>query len=148
IWRQFNDGAAFENAVIDAADAELSAPVPKPGKLICIGLNYRDHAIESNMAIPEKPIVFSKFPSSVIGSGENVVLPENSQQADYEAELAVIIGRTAKNVSAENAMDHVFGYTNLNDVSEREYQFADGQWQRGKSCDTFAPMGPFAASAD
>jgi 2-keto-4-pentenoate hydratase/2-oxohepta-3-ene-1,7-dioic acid hydratase in catechol pathway len=114
-------------------DIKLLAPVPRPGKLICIGLNYRDHAAESKMPIPERPVVFSKFTTAVIGPGEPVVLPVTSTQVDYEAELAVVIGRKAKNVSLEHALDYVLGYTNLNDVSARDFQFADGQWQRGKS---------------
>jgi 2-keto-4-pentenoate hydratase/2-oxohepta-3-ene-1,7-dioic acid hydratase in catechol pathway len=123
------------------------APVPRPGKLICIGLNYRDHAAESNMAIPERPVVFSKFSTAVIAPGEPVITPETSQQVDYEAELAVVIGRRAKNVSVSSALDYVLGYTAFNDVSARDFQFADGQWQRGKSCDTFAPMGPTIVTA-
>jgi 2-keto-4-pentenoate hydratase/2-oxohepta-3-ene-1,7-dioic acid hydratase in catechol pathway len=134
--------------LIRREDAYWFAPVPRPGKLICIGLNYRDHAAESNMPIPERPVVFSKFTSAVIAPGEPVVLPTTSAQVDYEAELAVVIGRRAKNVSAARALDYVFGYTNFNDVSARDFQFADGQWQRGKSCDTFAPMGPTIVTAD
>jgi len=129
-------------------DAYWFAPVPRPGKLICIGLNYSDHAAESDMAIPKQPVVFSKFSTAVIAAGEPVVLPATSEQVDYEAELAVVIGRRAKNVSAELALDHVLGYTCFNDVSARDFQFADGQWQRGKSCDTFAPMGPTIVTAD
>ena len=135
-------------AIHERTDAELLAPVPRPGKLICIGLNYRDHAAESNMPIPSSPIIFSKFPTAVTGPGQPVVLPEASTQVDYEAELAVVIGRRAKKVAATQALDYVLGYTNLNDVSARDLQFADGQWQRGKSCDTFAPMGPYIATKD
>lgn len=127
--------------LVPARDAYWFAPVPRPGKLICIGLNYKDHAAESKMAIPERPVVFSKFSSAVIAPGEPVVLPPQSKQVDYEAELAVVIGRRAKNVPATRAYDYVLGYTAFNDVSARDFQFADGQWQRGKSCDTFAPMG-------
>ena len=129
-------------------DAYWHAPVPRPGKLVCIGLNYRDHAAESKMAIPERPVVFSKFSSNVIGPGENVVLPATSKQVDYEAEFAVVIGRRAKNVPAGTALDYVLGYTCVNDVSARDFQFGDGQWQRGKSCDTFAPMGPKIVTSD
>ena len=127
--------------LVESRDAYWFAPVPRPAKLICIGLNYRDHAAESNMPIPERPVIFSKFPTCVIAPGEPVVIPPTSQQVDYEAELAVVIGRRAKNVKATRAMDYVLGYTAFNDVSARDFQFADGQWQRGKSCDTFAPMG-------
>jgi len=131
-----------EKPIIHRSRVRMVAPVPRPGKLICIGLNYRDHAAESNMKIPDKPVVFSKFTTSVIAPGEPVVLPAMSRQVDYEAELAVVIGRPARNVKAESAFEYVLGYTIVNDVSARDFQFADGQWQRGKSCDTFAPMGP------
>ena len=134
--------------LVPSQDAYWFAPVPRPGKLICIGLNYRDHAAESNMAIPKQPIVFSKFSTAVIAPGEPVVLPATSTQVDYEAELAVVIGRRAKDVTREHALDYVLGYTCFNDVSARDFQFADGQWQRGKSCDTFAPMGPTIVTAD
>lgn len=140
--------AAGKGWLTKRSEAYWLAPVPRPGKLICIGLNYRDHAAESNMPIPEKPVVFSKFASAVIAPGEPVILPGTSNQVDYEAELAVIIGRRAKNVSAKRALDYVLGYTVFNDVSARDFQFADGQWQRGKSCDTFAPMGPTIVTAD
>jgi 2-keto-4-pentenoate hydratase/2-oxohepta-3-ene-1,7-dioic acid hydratase in catechol pathway len=100
------------------------------------------------MPIPEKPVVFSKFSTAVIAPGEPVVLPSTSQQVDYEAELAVVIGRRAKHVSADRAYDYVLGYTAFNDVSARDFQFSDGQWQRGKSCDTFAPMGQTIVTTD
>ena len=134
--------------LVPSSDAYWFAPVPRPGKLICIGLNYRDHAAESKMAIPENPVVFSKFSTAVIAPGEPVVLPRTSKQVDYEAELAVVIGRRAKNVPADRALDYVLGYTAFNDVSARDFQFADGQWQRGKSCDTFAPMGQTIVTRD
>ncbi len=132
---------ADQDALVKRTQARLLAPVPRPGKLICVGLNYRDHAAESNMPLPEKPVIFSKFSTSVVGPEEPVVLPKTSSQVDYEAELAVVIGRRAKHVALENALDYVLGYTMINDVSARDFQFGDGQWQRGKSCDTFAPMG-------
>lgn len=130
------------------ADVEISAPIPRPGKIICIGLNYRDHAEESGMAIPKSPIIFSKFSTCAIGPNQPIFVPEGSTETDYEAELAFVIGRRANNVKHEDAMNYVFGYTNFNDVSARDFQFADGQWQRGKSCDTFAPMGEFIVTAD
>jgi len=133
---------------INRRNVEICAPVPRPSKIICIGLNYRDHAEESGMPIPKSPIVFSKFTNCAIGANEPVLLPGGSEQVDYEAELAFIVGREAKNVKREDAMNYVLGYTNFNDVSARDFQFADGQWQRGKSCDTFAPMGEFIATAD
>jgi 2,4-diketo-3-deoxy-L-fuconate hydrolase len=148
-----DDGAALKRAnergwLVDSRDAYWYAPVPRPGKIVCIGLNYRDHAAESNMPIPERPVLFSKFPTCVVGPGEPVVIPATSQQVDYEAELAVVIGLQAKNVSVANAYDYVLGYTAFNDVSARDFQFADGQWQRGKSCDTFAPMGQTIVTTD
>lgn len=126
----------------------ICAPILLPGKIICIGLNYRDHAEESGMEMPKSPIMFSKFSSCTIGSGDAILIPEKSEKVDFEAELAVVIGRKAKNVKAEDAMNYVFGYTNFNDVSARDFQFNDGQWARGKSCDTFAPMGEFVATTD
>jgi 2-keto-4-pentenoate hydratase/2-oxohepta-3-ene-1,7-dioic acid hydratase in catechol pathway len=137
-----------ELPVVDFSEVRLEPPVPRPGKIICIGLNYRDHAEESGMPIPTSPIIFSKFNTCVIGSGEAIRIPQGSEKVDYEAELAVVIGRRAKSVTAADAMDHVFGYTNFNDVSARDFQFADGQWQRGKSCDTFAPIGPYVVTKD
>jgi len=133
---------------VGLSEITVAASVPAPGKIICIGLNYRDHAEESGMAIPEKPVIFSKFSSCIIAPNEHIVVPGESTQTDYEAELAVIIGRRAWNVKREDAMNYVFGYANFNDVSARDFQFADSQWQRGKSCDTFAPIGPFIATAD
>jgi 2-keto-4-pentenoate hydratase/2-oxohepta-3-ene-1,7-dioic acid hydratase in catechol pathway len=141
-------GANEKGWLVPARDPYWFAPVPRPGKLICVGLNYRDHAAESKMAIPENPVIFSKFSTCVIAPGEPVVLPRQSKQVDYEAELAVVIGRRAKNVPATRAYDYVFGYTAFNDVSARDFQFADGQWQRGKSCDTFAPMGQTIVTTD
>lgn len=133
---------------INLTDVAVAACVPRPGKIICIGLNYRDHAEESGMAIPKSPVTFSKYSSCAIGPGQSVVIPDGSVQTDYEAELAFVVGRKAKNVKPADAMNHVFGYMCLNDVSARDFQFADGQWQRGKACDTFAPMGPFVATTD
>jgi len=133
---------------LERTDIRLCAPVPRPGKVICVGLNYRDHAEESGMAIPSSPIIFSKFSGCVIAPGEPIRIPVDSEKTDYEAELAFVIGRRARNTKASDAMDHILGYTNFNDVSARDFQFADGQWQRGKSCETFAPMGEFIATKD
>jgi 2-keto-4-pentenoate hydratase/2-oxohepta-3-ene-1,7-dioic acid hydratase in catechol pathway len=135
-------------AVVPLADIRLLAPVPRPGKLICIGLNYRDHAAESNLAVPSSPVTFSKYATAVTHPAAPVYLPAVTQQVDYEAELAFVIGRRAKRIPRERAYDHVLGYTNVNDVSARDLQFADKQWQRGKSCDTFAPMGPSIVTTD
>jgi acylpyruvate hydrolase len=129
-------------------DVQIVSPVPRPGKIICIGLNYRDHAEESGMAIPTSPVIFSKFSTCAIGPNQPIVIPEGSLQTDYEAELAFVIGRRAQNVKKDEALNYVLGYTNFNDVSARDFQFADGQWQRGKSCDTFAPMGETIVTTD
>ena len=135
-------------AVVPRSDLRLLAPVPRPRKVLCIGLNYKDHAAESKMDIPERPLLFSKFSSCVVGPGAPVELPPDSEKIDYEAELGVVIGRRARKVPEERGFDHVLGYVNFNDVSARDFQFADGQWQRGKSCDTFAPFGPYLATTD
>lgn len=136
------------NAVIDAASVKLTAPIPRPGKIICIGLNYRDHAEESNQPIPEHPVVFAKYANTVIGSGDNIVLPKVTDQVDYEAEFGVVIGTTAKNVSEADALKYVGGYLPVNDVSARDYQMRTSQWTIGKTFDTFAPMGPALTTAD
>ena len=129
-------------------DVSLLAPVPRPGKVICIGLNYADHAEESGMDPPDSPLVFSKFSSNVVGPGATVPIPVGDSETDYEAELAVVIGRRAWRIDPSRAMDHVLGYTCANDLSARAFQFADGQWQRGKSCEGFCPLGPFIATRE
>ncbi|MBL8140287.1 MAG: fumarylacetoacetate hydrolase family protein [Acidobacteria bacterium] len=131
-----------------ASGVALLAPIPRPGKIVCAGLNYRDHAIETKMDIPASPILFAKFSSAVVGDGAAVILPATSHRIDYEAELAVVIGRRARHVPREAAMAHVLGYMNANDVSARDFQKDDGQWVRAKSCDTFAPMGPWLVTAE
>jgi 2-keto-4-pentenoate hydratase/2-oxohepta-3-ene-1,7-dioic acid hydratase in catechol pathway len=131
------------------ADADLLAPVPRPGKIVAIGRNYREHAAEEGVEPPPAPLIFAKWPSSVVGHGAEVRWdPALTNQVDYEAELAVVIGRAARQVGVEEALDHVLGYTCLNDVSARDIQFGDGQWVRGKSLDTFCPMGPALVTAD
>ena len=127
---------------------KLLAPIPRPPKLICIGLNYRDHAAETKMEIPKIPTVFAKFPNVVIGPDEPIVIPKGSDRTDYEAEFAFVIGPGGRRISAANAMDHVFGYTIVHDVSERKYQMATSQWMMGKTFDTFAPMGPWLVTKD
>lgn len=135
-------------ALLPLSEVKLLAPVDMPGKVICIGLNYRDHAEESGMEIPERPLVFSKFGSCVVGPDDAVRLPKGHSETDYEAELAFVVGRHASHVPLERALDHVLGYACANDVSARAFQFADGQWTRGKACDTFCPLGPFVATTD
>ena len=128
---------------------KLMAPVPNPSKIIAIGLNYRDHAREQGAPIPDNPIIFAKFPTSVIGPGDAITWdPALTQQVDYEAELAVVIGRTARDVPEEDAYGFVAGYTCANDVSARDLQFGDRQWVRGKSLDTFCPLGPVLVTPD
>lgn len=127
----------------------FDAPFRDPGKLIAIGLNYVDHAAESQMELPKNPLVFTKFSSSITGPTDPVVIPKAlTTEVDFEVELGVVIGKEAKNVDAASALDYVFGYTVINDVSARDLQFADKQWVRGKSLDTFCPMGPVVVTAD
>jgi 2,4-diketo-3-deoxy-L-fuconate hydrolase len=130
-------------------EVRLGAPIARPGKIICIGLNYSDHARESNMEVPKEPVVFFKASSAVSGPNDPVVIPRGSTKTDWEVELAVLIGKKATYVSEEEAMNYVAGYMLHNDYSEREYQLErGGQWVKGKSCDTFAPLGPFLATKD
>lgn len=146
----------LENTLHGSARAELlplksirlAAPIPKPPKILCVGLNYRDHAIESKMEIPAVPTIFAKYANAVIGPGEPIVLSAATQKPDYEAEFAVVIGKRAKNVRAEDWLDCVFGYTIVNDVSARDVQLATSQWTLGKSFDTFAPIGPHIVTSD
>ena len=127
----------------------IGAPISKPGKIICIGLNYSKHAAESGADVPKEPIIFFKATSSLIGPFDPVIIPKNSKKTDWEVELAVIIGKKASYVSEEEAMDYVAGYAVHNDVSEREFQLErGGQWVKGKSCDTFAPIGPYLVTRD
>jgi 2-keto-4-pentenoate hydratase/2-oxohepta-3-ene-1,7-dioic acid hydratase in catechol pathway len=136
------------SAVHPLSTVKLLAPIPRPPKLICVGLNYRDHALEAKMAIPEVPTIFSKFSTAVIGPGEAIVLPKCSSKPDYEAEFAFVIGRGGRHIPAGRWREHVFGYTIVNDVSARDYQMATSQWLIGKTFDTFAPMGPAIVTAD
>jgi 2-keto-4-pentenoate hydratase/2-oxohepta-3-ene-1,7-dioic acid hydratase in catechol pathway len=133
---------------LDPAEVTFEGPIPKPPKIICIGLNYRDHAIESNLPIPSTPTVFCKFSTAVIGHGHPIVLPKASTQPDYEAEFAVVIGRGGRHIPEAAWRDHVFGYTILNDVSARDFQMATSQWMIGKTFDSFAPIGPAIVTAD
>jgi 2-keto-4-pentenoate hydratase/2-oxohepta-3-ene-1,7-dioic acid hydratase in catechol pathway len=127
---------------------KLLAPIPRPRKLICVGLNYRDHAAETNSEIPSVPTIFNKFATAVIAPGDNIILPKVSKSPDYEAEFAFVIGRGGRNIPGADWPKHVFGYTIVNDVSARDYQRATTQWLMGKTFDTFAPMGPWIVSAD
>jgi 2-keto-4-pentenoate hydratase/2-oxohepta-3-ene-1,7-dioic acid hydratase in catechol pathway len=124
-------------------------PVPRPGKVICVGRNYHEHAAEEGVTAPADPTLFAKFGTSLVGDGAAITWrTADTRQVDYEAELAVVIGRTARDVEPAQALDHVLGYTCLNDVSARDLQFGDGQWVRGKSLDTFCPIGPWIVTTD
>jgi 2-keto-4-pentenoate hydratase/2-oxohepta-3-ene-1,7-dioic acid hydratase in catechol pathway len=120
----------------------VALSISRPGKIVCVGLNYLDHAQETGQEVPRAPLLFAKWPNTLIGNGDAIVLPDEAKEVDYEAELGVVIGTTAKHVTEAQALDHVEGYICLNDVSARDLQFADGQWTRGKSPDTFCPVGP------
>lgn len=142
---------ALEHApdtVIDLENSRIDVPLANPGKIVCIGLNYADHCRETGTPIPEFPVMFTKFTTAMLPHGGEITwLPQTTRAVDYEAELAVIIGKKATQVTEEEAMDYVAGYTIANDVSARDAQFADGQWVRGKSFDTFCPIGPFVVTA-
>jgi len=132
-----------------AKDVRLGPPISRPSKIICIGLNYSDHAAESEMEVPDEPVIFSKAPSALAGPYDDLVLPPGSTKTDWEVELAVVIGRETSHVPKEEALAHVAGYAVHNDYSEREYQLErGGQWVKGKSYDTFAPIGPVLATPD
>ena len=125
------------------------APLARPSKIVCVGLNYAKHAAESGMEVPQEPVLFFKATSAIVGPFDNIIIPKGSTKTDWEVELAVVIGKTASYVSEKNAMNHIAGYVLHNDVSERAFQIErSGQWVKGKSCDTFAPLGPFIATKD
>jgi 2-keto-4-pentenoate hydratase/2-oxohepta-3-ene-1,7-dioic acid hydratase in catechol pathway len=123
-------------------------PIERPGKVICVGLNYRDHAAEGGNPLPERPLLFAKWGNVLIGPGQEIVLPDWIDRVDYEGELGVVMGERVKNVSAENALEAVRGYVCFNDVSARSLQHGDGQWSRGKSVDTFGPVGELTPAAE
>jgi 2-keto-4-pentenoate hydratase/2-oxohepta-3-ene-1,7-dioic acid hydratase in catechol pathway len=139
---------APESARQKMSDLVLGPVVPDPEKIICIGLNYRDHAEETNLAVPEFPTVFAKYSNTLIGDGDAILLPAATSQPDYEAEFAFVIGRPAKEVAEQDAMNYVAGYTIFNDVSARDYQLRTTQWTLGKSFDTFGPVGPSLVTKD
>jgi 2-keto-4-pentenoate hydratase/2-oxohepta-3-ene-1,7-dioic acid hydratase in catechol pathway len=126
----------------------MTVPIRRPGKIVCVGLNYRDHAEEQGVDLPAAPLFFAKYPTALIGPGDPIVIPPVVTKCDYEAELGVVLGETVKSVSRENALEAVAGYLVANDVSARDLQFADGQWTRGKSPDTFCPVGPLVPAAE
>ena len=130
-------------------NVRLGPPVCRPSKIVCIGLNYRDHAAETGAKIPTEPVIFFKSTTSLVGPNDDLVIPRNATKVDWEVEFAIVIGKLARYVSKESALDHVAGYALHNDYSERSFQLErGGQWVKGKSCDTFAPLGPFLATKD
>lgn len=132
-----------------SSDVELDAPFARPSKIVCIGLNYANHAKETNASLPSEPVVFMKSTTALVGPNDNIVIPKNSKKTDWEVELAVVIGKKASYVEEADAMEYVAGYCLHNDVSEREFQLErNGTWDKGKGCDTFAPTGPFLATKD
>jgi len=133
---------------ISVSSVHLLAPIPRPSRIFCVGLNYRDHAVESKMEIPKVPTIFIKLPSAVIGPNEPVRIPAVTKQPDYEVEFAIVVGKAGRNIAKEDWQEHVFGYTILNDVSARDVQLATSQWILGKSFDTFCPLGPAIVSHD
>ncbi|MEV7479843.1 fumarylacetoacetate hydrolase family protein [Streptomyces halstedii] len=135
---------------LDAEGLRIGPPVARIGKIVCVGLNYHDHAAETGAAIPDEPIVFLKAPDTVVGPEDTVLVPRGSRKTDWEVELAVVIGRTARCLdSAEEALGHVAGYATAHDVSEREFQLErGGTWDKGKNCETFNPLGPWLVTAD
>lgn len=144
-WLMANE----KNCPIVPPDTRLGAPLTRPSKIVCVGLNYAKHAKESGMSIPEEPVLFFKATSAICGPNDDLILPKNGHKTDWEVELAVVIGKKASYVAEENAMDHVAGYVLHNDYSERAFQIErSGQWVKGKSADTFAPLGPFIATQD
>ena len=149
-WQDILAGQAPDSvAQLELGDVELLAPIPRPGKIIAIGLNYMDHCREQGTKPPEKPLIFTKFTTAMGGPGDLIRWSgQLTQQVDFEAELAVVIGKTARQVGAEAALQYVLGYTAANDVSARDLQFSDGQWVRGKSLDTFCPLGPALVTSD
>ena len=143
-----NEMLASHGEVIPRSDVKIEAPLPVPPKFICIGLNYLDHAKESGMDVPTTPIIFTKYSNAVIGPGDNIEIPTVSNEVDYEAEFAFVIGKEGRNIAKDDWEKHVFGYTIVNDVSARDYQLATSQWTIGKTFDTFGPMGPSIVSKD
>ncbi len=144
-WAEANADSAPEIP----AGTRLGSCIARPSKIVCIGLNFSDHAEETGQKAPEEPIIFFKATSALVGPNDNLIIPKNSKKTDWEVELAVVIGKKASYVSEEEALDHVAGYALHNDYSEREFQIErGGQWVKGKSCDSFAPIGPFLATPD
>jgi 2-keto-4-pentenoate hydratase/2-oxohepta-3-ene-1,7-dioic acid hydratase in catechol pathway len=138
-----------QNTLNEINEPEFDAAIYRPGKVVCIGLNYLKHAEESGMPIPKEPVLFFKSPSSICGPYDRVMIPKNSVKTDWEVELAIVIGKRCSYIEESEVMDHIAGYVLHNDISEREFQLErGGQWVKGKSCDTFAPLGPYIVTTD
>ena len=146
--RRLAAGSWPEASSFSLSGVRITAPIARPGKIVAIGLNYRDHCVEQGIEPPTTPLIFAKFPTSVTGPYDPIVLPSEDMQVDYEAELGVVIGRNATRVRSGDAMNYIAGYCVLNDVSARKWQFSDKQWVRGKSCDTFCPIGPWLTTRE
>lgn len=142
------DPSEMSDALLEEASLEWEPCVTRPNKIICVGLNYRKHAEETNAPIPDYPILFNKFNNTLTGHLRPIAVPKATKQLDYEVELAVVIGKEAKYVSKEAALGHVFGYACVNDLSARDLQFRTSQWLLGKSCDDFSPLGPYLVTSD
>jgi 2-keto-4-pentenoate hydratase/2-oxohepta-3-ene-1,7-dioic acid hydratase in catechol pathway len=147
VAENLGDTAKLHKFAVPEAEIQLG-PLFRPRNVLCIGLNYKDHAAETGLPLPEKPVMFSKLTGCITGPGVPIVLPPDTTEVDFEAELAVVIGRRCKTVAASEALSYVAGYTCLNDVSARDFQRGDGQWVRAKSQDTFGPMGPYLVTSD
>ncbi|SDM03939.1 fumarylacetoacetate hydrolase family protein [Kriegella aquimaris] len=144
-WLEKNE----RNCPIVSDDERLGSPLARPSKIVCVGLNYAQHAAESGMAVPKEPVLFFKATSAIVGPNDDLIIPKGSEKTDWEVELAIVIGKKASYVSEADAYDHIAGYVLHNDYSERAFQIErEGQWCKGKGCDTFAPIGPFIATTD
>ncbi|WP_339711660.1 fumarylacetoacetate hydrolase family protein [uncultured Kriegella sp.] len=144
-WLEKNE----RNCPVVSGDVRLGSPLTRPSKIVCVGLNYAQHAAESGMAIPKEPVLFFKATSAIVGPNDDLIIPKGSEKTDWEVELAIVIGKKASYVTEADAYDHIAGYVLHNDYSERAFQIEkEGQWCKGKGCDTFAPIGPFIATAD
>ena len=151
-----DDGLSYLKEIIDDAELQpieknvrLGPPMARPSKIICIGLNYSDHAAESKMQVPTEPVIFFKSTTAITGPNDDLIIPKNSKKTDWEVELAFVMSKKANYITEQEAMEYVAGYVLHNDYSEREFQLErSGQWVKGKSCDTFAPLGPFLATKD
>lgn len=149
ILKEYIDALPDEGRhLIDEENVDWGPSLTNPSKIICVGLNYRKHADETNAPYPETPILFNKYNNTLTGNKKDIIIPEVTQKLDYEVELGIVIGKKTKNISKEDALDHVFGYTTSNDLSARDLQFVSSQWLLGKSCDGFSPIGPYIVTRD